>query len=125
MLFQIEWEMPVKGSSITKIVRTDFHFNEKLDDSLFSFNVPEGFTVQKQKKFVLANGSGGEKSIVEALRGFTKRSDGKFPKSISEWGEWAVLFSQGSKDGQLDDDAKQTMGHLGNDPAISHGPEER
>lgn len=112
-LIQIEWEMPVKGSTITKIVRNDFRFNEKLDDSLFSFEAPEGFKVQNQGKLALPKGAGGEKSIVEALRGFTKRSDGKFPKSISEWGEWAVLFSKGSKDGKLDDDSKEVMGHLG------------
>jgi hypothetical protein len=36
----------------------------------------------------------GEKSIIEALRGFTKMADGKFPKSLADWGEWAVFLSQ-------------------------------
>ena len=36
----------------------------------------------------------GEESIIEALRGFTKLADGKFPKSLADWGEWAVFLSQ-------------------------------
>jgi len=111
-LVQVEHEMPVKGTSITKIVMSDFRFNEKLDESLFSFDVPAGYKTTKQKEPV-PRVAGGEKSIVEALRGFTKRSAGKFPKSISEWGEWAVLFSTGNKDGQLDKETTEVMAHLG------------
>jgi hypothetical protein len=111
-LVQVEHEMPVKGSSITKIVMSDFRFNEKLDESLFSFDVPAGYKTIKQKQ-PLPQVAGGEKSIVEALRGFTKRSAGKFPKSITEWGEWAVLFSTGNKDGQLDRETMEVMAHLG------------
>jgi hypothetical protein len=36
----------------------------------------------------------GEGSIIEALRGFTKLADGKFPKSIVDWGDWSVFLSQ-------------------------------
>ena len=36
----------------------------------------------------------GEESIIEALRGFTKLADGKFPKSLVDWGEWSVFLSQ-------------------------------
>jgi outer membrane lipoprotein-sorting protein len=110
-LVQVEHEMFVKGSSITKVVMTDFRFNEPLDKSLFSFDVPEGYKTQKQ--LVIPKVAGGEKSIVEALRGYTKQSGGKFPKSISEWGEWAVLFSSGSKDGQLSEEVTEIMAHLG------------
>jgi hypothetical protein len=112
-LVQVEHEMFVKGTSITKVVMTDFRFNEPLDESLFSFDVPAGYKTQQQLPSPKV--AGGEKSIVEALRGFTKRSGGKFPKSITEWGEWAVLFSTGSdvKDGQPGKDTSETMAHLG------------
>ena len=110
-LVQVEHEMFVKGSSITKVVMTDFRFNEALDESLFSFDVPEGYAIQKL--LPIPKVAGGEKSIVEALRGYTMRSAGKFPKSISEWGEWAVLFSTGSKDGQPSEETTEVMAHLG------------
>jgi hypothetical protein len=112
-LVQVEHEMPVKGSSITKIVMSDFRFNEKLDESLFSYDVPEGYKTINQKRFDIPKTAGGETSIVEALRGFTKRSGGKFPKSISDWGEFVVLVSTGSKDGQLDKETMDVLAHLG------------
>jgi hypothetical protein len=113
VLVQVEHEMPVKGSSITKVVMSDFRFNEKLDESLFSFDVPEGYKTINQERVDIPKTAGGEKDIVEALRGFTRRSAGTFPKSITEWGEWAVLFSKGSKDGQLDKETMEVMSHLG------------
>jgi hypothetical protein len=54
-----------------------------------------------------------EANIVEALRGFTKKSNGKFPESISSWGEWAVLFSKDSTDGKLTDETNAVMSCLG------------
>jgi outer membrane lipoprotein-sorting protein len=110
-LVQVEHEMFAKGTSITKVVMTDFRFNEPLDESLFSFDVPAGYTVQKQRP--VPKVAGGEESIVEALRGYTKRSEGKFPKSITEWGEWAVLFSADSEDGQPNEEVTKVMAHLG------------
>jgi len=110
-LLQVEHEMFAKGTSITKVVMTDFRFNEPLDESLFSFNAPAGYTVQKQRPTPKV--AGGEESIIEALRGYTKRSAGKFPKSITEWGDWAVLFSADSKDGQPNEEATKVLAHLG------------
>ena len=112
-LVQVEHEMPVKGSSITKVTMTNFRFNEKLDTSLFSYDVPEGYKTINQPRFDLPKTAGSETSIVEALRGFTKLSDGKFPKSISDWGEFVILVSKGSQDGQLDKESREIAGHLG------------
>ena len=70
----------------------DFRFNETFDESLFSFEVPNGYKVmQLPPSPTLLSG---EESIIEALRGFTKLADGKFPKSLVDWGEWAVFLSQ-------------------------------
>lgn len=110
-LVQVEHEMFVKGTSITRVVMTDFRFNEPLEESLFSFDAPAGYEVQKQ--LPIPKVAGGEESIIEALRGYTKQSRGKFPKSITDWGEWAVLFSAGAKDGQSSEEATRTIAHLG------------
>lgn len=110
-LVQVEHEMFVKGSTITKIVMTGFRFDEPLDESLFSFEIPEGY--QRHQQPALPKAVSGEHSIVEALRGFTQRSKGKFPKSITEWGEWAVLFSGDNQNGDLSEESAAVMGHLG------------
>lgn len=123
-LVQVESDMPVKGSSIKKSVQSEFRFNEKLDESLFSFSVPQGYRAQKQGG--IPQVPGGEISIVGALRGYTKRSNGKFPKSISDWGEWAVLFSFGSQGrAKLDQETTETMSHLGSIlPFLTRMPKE-
>jgi hypothetical protein len=92
-------------------VMTDFRFNERLDESLFSFAVPPGYKVQQQS--AIPSVPGGEASIIEALRGYTKRDDGKFPASITDWGPWAVLFSKDSRDGTVDPETTKVLAHLG------------
>jgi hypothetical protein len=111
-LVQIEHDSFVEGSSIRKVVMKDFRFNETLVPSLFSFDVPDGYQVMNlppAPKLLP-----GEESIVEALRGYTKEADGKFPKSLTNWGEWAVLFSQnGSQNGKPSQEMVNTMSRLG------------
>ncbi|HEX4412648.1 MAG TPA: hypothetical protein VH107_03400 [Lacipirellulaceae bacterium] len=109
-LVSIEYDSPVNGED-HHIVMHDFRFDAELDDALFSFEVPAGYKVSKQPE--LPSVPGGEASIIEALRGYTKRDDGKFPKSISDWGPWAVLFSQGNHDGKLDPETTRVMANLG------------
>ena len=91
-LLQIEHDGMVDGSPVSKVVMKDFRFNETFHESLFSFDVPNGYKAMEfpPSPILLS----GEKSIIEALRGFTKMADGKFPKSLADWGEWAVFLSQ-------------------------------
>ena len=90
---------------------TDFQFNEPLEESLFSFDAPDDYTVQEQTP--VPQVPGGEESLIEALRGYTKLADGQFPASISDWGEWSVLFSQDNDNGRLTAEATLVMSHLG------------
>ena len=110
-LVQVENGAFVEGSTVTKVEMTDFQFNASLDESLFSYEIPKGY--QSQQQAVVPNVPGGEASIIEALRGFTKVSEGKFPKSITEWGEWAVVFSKDNQNGQPTAEATKVMAHLG------------
>ncbi|QEG34572.1 hypothetical protein [Bythopirellula goksoeyrii] len=107
-LVQIEFGPLVKGTKIRQIVMKDFQFNQEFEQSLFSLEVPPGYRIQKLKSITEA--TGGEQSIISALKGYLKLSEGKFPDSITDWGEWAVLFS---RDGELSDEDTQVMGHLG------------
>jgi hypothetical protein len=114
-LARIEYDWPVNGS-IGHIAMIDFRFDERLDESLFSCEVPAGYEVRQPTVMAPVTAPpipSGETSIIEALLGFTKRSSGKFPASVSDWGQWAVLFSKDSHAGQPDDDSSKVMAHLG------------
>ena len=91
-LVQVEFRSHPKGSPVKKSVMKSFEFNIKLDPMLFSFDAPQGYhssTAEKLPELLPF-----EESLVEALRGYTELSDGKFPKSLSDWGEWAVLLAK-------------------------------
>jgi outer membrane lipoprotein-sorting protein len=109
-IVRIENDSPVNGADY-HVAMTDFRFDEKLDESLFSFAVPAGYKTRQPP--ATPSAPGGEASVVEALRGYTKRAGGKFPLSLADSGPWAVLFSKGSSDGMLDADATHVMANLG------------
>ncbi len=107
-LVQIEYDGMVEGSPVRKVVMKDFRFNDTFDESLFSFEVPNGFkAIHTPPSPALVSG---EESIIEALRGFTRVADGRFPKSLVDWGEWAVFLSQS---GASQDETSATMSRLG------------
>jgi len=93
------------------ITMTEFRFDEQLDESLFSFDPPAGYEVRNPP--APPKTAGGEESLLVALRGYTTKSEGVFPASISEWGEWAVLFSKDNKSGVPDQETTRIMGNLG------------
>jgi outer membrane lipoprotein-sorting protein len=109
-IVRIENDSPVNGADY-HVTMTNFRFDEKLDESLFSFAVPAGYTMRQPPATPLV--PGGEASVVEALRGYTKRAGGKFPLSLSDWSPWAVLFSKGSSEGMLDSEAAHALANLG------------
>ncbi len=91
-LAQVEFMGMPKGSSVTKSVMKDFEFNVTLDPSLFSFDVPKGYeasTAASTPELLPF-----EESLIEALKGYTAVSGGKFPKSIADWGEWVTLLAE-------------------------------
>ncbi len=91
-LVQVEFLGMPKGSTVTKSVMRDFEFNVTLDPTLFSFDAPQGYQSSTAAK--LPELLEFEESLVEALKGYTELSDGKFPKSITDWGEWAILMAE-------------------------------
>jgi len=109
-IVRVKYDSPIEGP-IQHIVMTDFQLNEPLDESLFSFDAPDGYTIRARTP--LPKVSGGEESLIEALRGYTILTDGQFPASISDWGEWAVLFSKDNDNGRPTAEATRVMSHLG------------
>ena len=90
-------------------VLSDFQFNPELDDSLFSWEVPPGYTVWKRP----TQPRGGEASIIEALRGYTQHTGGTFPASLTDWDEWSNLLSKDSVGGAPGPQTLRVMSHLG------------
>ncbi len=91
-LVQVEFLGMPKGSPVTKSVMKAFEFNISLDPMLFSFEAPQGYQTSTAAK--MPDLLPFEESLVEALKGYTELSGGKFPKSIADWGEWAILLSK-------------------------------
>ncbi len=111
---RIELDHPrIQGMPVLKSAMTDFRFDEPLDEALFSLEVPAGYKVMELNPVVMEQLLDGELNIVEALRGYTKKADGKFPTSLTDWGDWAELFSKDSTDGKLSPETTKVMGHLG------------
>lgn len=91
-LVQVEYEGMPEGSPVLKAVMSNFEFNQNLDDALFSLNVPEGYSqIEMEKAPELLPP---EESLVDALKGYTDLSHGKFPASIADWGQWSQFLSE-------------------------------
>ena len=113
-IVRLELDHPaIKGLPVLKSAMTDFRFDEPLDESLFSLDVPAGYKVMELNPMAMEKLLDGEFNIIEALRGYTKNADGKFPTSLTDWGEWAVLLSTDSTDGKLSPETTKIMGYLG------------
>ena len=67
-------------------VLSEFEFNPTLNASLFSLEVPAGYTLRARRE---APAPGGEESIIEALRGYTQHSGGAFPASLTDISAWS------------------------------------
>lgn len=91
-LVKVEFKGMPKGSSVTKSVMKDFEFNVTLDPMLFSFDAPQGYQSSTASK--LPELLPFEESLVEALKGYTELSGGKFPKSITDEAEWMTILSK-------------------------------
>lgn len=107
---RIEYDSPVNGADY-HVAMSDFRFGARLDDVLFSGEVPAGYQVKATPAVPAV--PGGEESVIAALRGYTRRASGKFPPGLADWGPWVVLFAQDSRDGSIDPETTRVMAHLG------------
>ena len=66
------------------IVMHDFVWDADLDESLFSLELPEGYTLE-EKRFDVTDR--GEDGLIGALAFWTEMSDGMFPSAINDLGD--------------------------------------
>ena len=98
------------SGATTTIVYGDIVFDAKLDESLFSLEAPEGYTLNKSE-FKISMSL--EENIVGMLRLYSKRAEGKFPDRLNDWGPIAQLATLGDKPGELDAESQQLMNYVG------------
>jgi outer membrane lipoprotein-sorting protein len=73
-------EMPFRiGDQEALDTLSDFRLDPKLDDSLFRLEPPEGYQLRKME----VEDAKPEEDVVQMLRAYTEKSDGKFPASLS------------------------------------------
>ena len=110
-LVQVEHFMG-DDNPIEKTVYKDFDF-EEIDDSLFSFEVPDGFEIYTptgiESEIITKSIETPEGNVIAALKGFTKLSDGKFPKSLSKWSDWMGVMTL---DGKVNQEIAARLGAM-------------
>ena len=94
-------------SPIEKSVIKNFNFDEEADESLFSFEVPEGYTVHEIDENVVQAALNPEENLIDLMRGHAELADGKFPASLRDWASW---FDVLAVDGKVN---KEMAGKLG------------
>ncbi len=100
-LVQVEHFFPA-DSPIEKAVTTDFNFDEEVDESAFSFEVPKGYTVYAPDVDIERLVSDPEQNVIELMRDHAELAEGRFPVSLSDWSEWLPVLTS--------DDGKPNMG---------------
>ena len=76
-------------AGMMKIAMTDFRVNPQIDPSKFSLEIPAGYSTMSLQ---LPRVPGGEESLLIVLRGYTQRSGGKFPPSLTDWADHAKVL---------------------------------
>jgi outer membrane lipoprotein-sorting protein len=109
-LARVEYDASVGGSQLGKTVMKDFRFDVPLDEALFSYDPPPGYSIKDVANVLPETGVPlvNEETLVEALRGFTKLSGGKFPKSLSNWSDWLDVLEDSESE-----EAKMLTARLG------------
>ena len=94
-------------------VMSDFVWNTELDESLFSLEPPEGYTIEERQFDVSEMGENG---LVQALKFWTEMSGGMFPSKINDLGDPNIirpmLIAKFDRDGDPAKELDQAMKQL-------------
>ena len=74
----------------TNVVFSDFDFDAEIDESLFSMEIPQGYSQQEQVQMDLANPT--EQDLADGLRSWAEMTDGTFPPKL----DLGIMQRQGS-----------------------------
>jgi hypothetical protein len=120
-LQRIEMEVPMPGGT-SKMVMSNFAFDQPLDPALFSIEPPAGYDVQTfdgSKVFQAVINAPGETHVVAVLRAYAEANDGQFPPKLNlDWGVYArIIGNKAAKvagpNPKLDDKQMELSAHIG------------
>ena len=92
------------------IVMSDFVWDAELDESLFSLEVPEGYSVEEKQLDVSEMGENG---LIAAIAFWTEMSEGFFPSAINDLGDpnkvRSMLVAKFDRDGDPREELDEAM----------------
>jgi hypothetical protein len=68
---------------------TDIQLDAAIDPALFKLEIPPAYN---RFQVALPNVEGGEASLLTALEGYTRRSGGRFPDRLTDWGDYVRVL---------------------------------
>ncbi len=77
---RIEYDMSEMFGKQMKMVMSDFNFNVELDESLFSLEIPEGYSIRTME---MDASEPLEKDLIEMLQVWSDATGGQFPSALS------------------------------------------
>jgi outer membrane lipoprotein-sorting protein len=104
MPVRIELEMSAGGQD-TKMVMSDFELGVPLDDSLFSLDLPAGYTLTKQTMTLPKLGKV-EDEVARLIGDYAKLNDGNFPDDLMDMYGIIKGYVKADKAAQLDMSAR-------------------
>jgi hypothetical protein len=91
---RIDMTFSLAGQNTTASM-TNFDFDPSIPEDAFSQEIPKGYTVQSLA-FELPDVSNPEQNVVELLRGYAQRCDGKFPDKLDDTAPYMKVLMQNS-----------------------------
>ena len=77
-----------------KFVLSDITFDEKLDEKLFSLDVPEGFKLNESRVKVSLDL---EQNVINVLGAYAKLTGGTFPEKLDDWAAYGKAMAKGGQ----------------------------
>jgi hypothetical protein len=98
-----------EDSPIEKAVVRNLNFDEEADETLFSFEVPDGYEAMDTKAEIVRLVHDPEQNAIELMQGHADLADGKFPVSLGDWSDWMDVLSI---DGKVNEELAGKLGAL-------------
>ena len=84
---RIEFAPP--GEDGQKMTFADIQIDAPIDPADFNLAIPRGY---EQFQLALPNVEGGEASLLNVLKGYTHRTNGRFPQRLTDWGDYVKVL---------------------------------
>jgi outer membrane lipoprotein-sorting protein len=104
---RVDIVMSVMDKKMT-VSMSDFEFNPPMTGDEFDMEVPKGYAVQNIS-FAMPDINNGEQNTVDLLRGYARKSEGKFPAKLDDMSPYMKLVMKNSTTRASDDDIQMIV----------------